>query len=76
MLLIASVNKTKLMQSKKDNKLVLLYLSVSTRGVIGQFCGPYFIIAPAKFESCSFLARPINLRDKNILLALFSRSVL
>ena len=22
----------------------LLYLSVSTRGVIGQFCGPYFTV--------------------------------
>ena len=29
----------------------LLYLSVSTRGVIsGQFCGPYFTVRPAKFE--------------------------
>ena len=29
----------------------LLYLSGSTRGVIGQFCGPYFTVRPAKFES-------------------------
>ena len=25
----------------------LLYLSVSTRAVIGQFCGPYFTVRPA-----------------------------
>ena len=29
----------------------LMYLSVSTRGVIGYFCGPYFIVRPAKLES-------------------------
>ena len=33
----------------------LLHLSVSTRGVIGQFCGPYFTVRPTKFES--FLSR-------------------
>ena len=37
-----------------------LYLSVSTRGVIGQFCEPYFTVSvrPAKFES--FLSRASN----------------
>ena len=56
---------------------LLLYLSVSTRSVIGQFCGPYFTVRPAKFESCSFPALPINLRDIiNILQTSFSRSVL
>ena len=55
----------------------LLYLSVSTRVVIGQFSGPYFTIRPAKTESCLFPARPINLGDTiNILLIPFSRSVL
>ena len=40
------------------------YISISTRGVIGQFWGPYFTIRPAKFGSCS-----INLREVlNILL--------
>ena len=54
----------------------LLYLSVSTRTVIGQFCGPYFTVRPANFENFFFL-RPINLRDIiNILLTSFSRSVL
>ena len=52
------------------------YLSVSTRVVIGQFCGPYFTVRAAKIESCSFPARPINPRDiVNILLTSFSRSV-
>ena len=37
-------------------KEVLLYHSVSTRGVIaGQFCEPYFTVRPAKFEG--FLSR-------------------
>ena len=29
----------------------LLYLLVSTRAVIGQFCGPYFTVRPANFEN-------------------------
>ena len=33
----------------------LLYLSVSTRGVIGQFSGMYLTVRLAKFES--FLSR-------------------
>ena len=37
------------------HNLNLLFLSVSTRGVIGQFYGPYFTVQPAKFES--FLSR-------------------
>ena len=36
----------------------LLYLSVSTRGVIGPFCRMYFTVRPAKFES--FLSRAAN----------------
>ena len=32
---------------------IILYLSVS---VIGQFCGPYFNVRPAKFESFLFRA--------------------
>ena len=48
---------------------LLLYRLVSTRAVIGQFCGPYSTVQPAKF--LSFL-RPINLRDIiNILLISF-----
>ena len=39
---------------------LLLYLSVSTRVVIGQFSGPYFTVRPAKIEICSFPARPIE----------------
>ena len=31
--------------------------------MIGQFSGPYFTVRPAKIESCSFPARPINLGD-------------
>ena len=47
----------------------LLYLSVSARGVICQFCGPYFTVQPAKLQPASFLACLINLRDTiNILL--------
>ena len=30
---------------------LLLYFSVITRAVIGQFCGPYFTARPACFES-------------------------
>ena len=47
----------------------LLYLSVSTRGVIGQFSGPYSTVRPAKFMQN---ARVII----NILLTSFSLSVL
>ena len=54
----------------------LVYLSVSTCAVIGQFCGPYFTVRPANFKNF-FSACPINLRDIiNILLTSFSRSVL
>ena len=43
-------------------------ISLSTRGVIGQFSGPYFAVRPTKFEKSFFSARPINLRGKiNIL---------
>ena len=31
--------------------LYLLYLSVSTHAVIGQFCGPYFTVWHANFEN-------------------------
>ena len=31
------------------NHTNLLCLSVTTRSVIGQFCGPYFTVQPAKF---------------------------
>ena len=49
--------------------LLLLYRLVSTSAEIGQFCGPYSTVQPAKF--LSFL-RPINLRDIiNILLISF-----
>ena len=30
--------------------VILLYLSVSTRAGIGQFCGLYFTVRPANFE--------------------------
>ena len=36
--------------------LLLLYLSVGTRAVIGQFCGPYFTVRPANFENFFFRA--------------------
>ena len=53
------------------------YLSGSTRGVIGQFCGLYFTVRPAKLEKSFFSKHPINLKDIiNILLTLFSWSVL
>ena len=57
------------------NVLKCFYLSVSARGVIGQFCGPHS--QPAKFENFSFPAPSINLIDRrNILLTSFSRSSL
>ena len=40
---------------KVDCFYYLLYLSVSMRGMIGQFWEPYFTASPAKFES--FLSR-------------------
>ena len=43
--------------------ILLSYLSVSTRGVIGQFCGPYFTVRPAKLELVSFPTHLINIRD-------------
>ena len=43
--------------------LMLLYLSVGTHVVIGQFSGPYFTVRPAEIKSCSFPMRLINLRD-------------
>ena len=69
---------TRLLMVSGAQYLLLLYLSVSTRSVIGQFCGPYFTVRSAKFESCSFPAPPINLRDIliNILQTSFSQSVL
>ena len=51
-------------ENVQDRNNIVLYLSVSTRVVIGQFSWPYFTVRPAKIESCSFPARPINLRDK------------
>ena len=61
----------------KKMLLLLLYLSDSTRVVIGQFSGPHFTVWPAKIESCSFPVRPINLRDIiNILPTSFFRAVL
>ena len=40
-------------------QITILYFSVSMRSVIGQFCGPYFTVWPAKFPltSTSFLSR-------------------
>ena len=32
-------------------KLIYIIISLSTRAVIGQFCGPYSPVQPAKFES-------------------------
>ena len=47
----------KLTQENYVNFLfIFLYLSVSTRAVIGQFCGPYSTARTAKFES--FLHAP------------------
>ena len=39
----------------------LLHLSVSTRGVIGQFCGPYFTVQHTKLQLVSFPVLPIKL---------------
>ena len=60
------------------NKSTLLYLSVSTRAVIGQFCGSFVTVRPANFENFFFRSPdPINLRDIiNILLTSFFRFVL
>ena len=30
---------------------ILLYCSLSTRALFGQFCGPYSSVRPAKFEN-------------------------
>ena len=40
----------------KINNVQLLYLSVSTCAVIGQFCRPYFTVWPANFENFFFRA--------------------
>ena len=40
-----------LVNSGPDRFVALLQLSVSTRGVIGQFCGPYFTKANNKQET-------------------------
>ena len=54
-----------------------LYLSVSTHGVIGQFCRLYFTTYSPLNLKVSFPTRPINLRDIiNMLLTLFSQSML
>ena len=37
------------------SKIYYISQLASTRDVIGQFCGPYFTVRPAKFES--FLSR-------------------
>ena len=34
----------------------LLFLPVSTRAVIGQFCGAYFAVRPANFKNFFFRA--------------------
>ena len=63
-------NKTLTPVMSQTEYWCLLYLSISTRGVIGQFCRPYFTVRPGKLQLISFPARPINLRDvTNILLA-------
>ena len=59
--------------------LILLYLPVtcSTHGVVGQFCGLYFTVQPAKLQLVPFPMHPINLRDIiNILLISVFWSVL
>ena len=64
-------------QNIQIHTLMLLYLPVSTHGVIGQFCGLYFTVLPVKLQLVSFPTRPINVRDLvNILLISFSWSVL
>ena len=53
------------------------YISGSTCGMIGQFCGLYFTVWSAKLEKSFFSEHPINLKDViNILLILFSWLVL
>ena len=54
------------------NHTNLFCLSVITRSVISQFCGPYFTVQPAKFPVHSINRREII----NILLKLFSLSAL
>ena len=70
------------MQTNKRKQLQLvfvcykyLHLSVSTRSVIGQFCGLYFIVQPTSFHFlCARLTSEII--TVNILLTSFSRSIL
>ena len=42
----------------------LLHLSVSIRGVIGQFCGPYFTVRPAKLQRSLLSRAPDRLTPK------------
>ena len=48
------------MERKENMYFTLLYLSVSMRAVIGQFCGPYSTVRRAKFGS--FPSRAARLR--------------
>ena len=50
----------------KLNKIpILLYLLVSTRAAIGQFCGPYFTVRTPKFEryQISFAAVVLHIEE-------------
>ena len=66
---VASLTFHSLLELKKGlekgavTSSTLLYLSVCTHGVIGQFCGPYVTVQPAKLQLVSFPAQLINLRD-------------
>ena len=42
-----------ILTSRPINNIYLLYLSDSTRAVIGQFSGPYSTVRPAKFKKVS-----------------------
>ena len=51
-ILYFSVNKRSEQKNLQSEFVILLhYVSVSTRGVIGQFCRLYFTVQPTKFQS-------------------------
>ena len=61
-----------LLRMEKD--LILLYISVSTRSVIGQFCGPYFTVyyGPLIFKVVPFL----RARQQSVAASISSQFVL
>ena len=59
---ILKLNAEEIEEEVYRKSILIFHLSVSTSAVIGQFCGPYSTVRPAKFESghltsTSFLSR-------------------